>query len=722
MRRQTAANIVAVERHGENSLRIYRRENTTVRAEVVAFEPWMLVPSPAIDQIKATASVTRLDGDAPLSHIVTFESWSAWRHARQTLRDSQLPMLTFVAPAEQYFVRCGGGMFDGMVYSDLIRVQLDIETSGLDPAAPDAEIVIITATVNGHDALMLRGDQLSEGEMLNVLSEWIRDHDPDIIEGHNVFNFDLPYLSARAQRLNHALRWGRDGSSLRIGNEQRFKAGARTIPYQSAFVYGRHIIDTYQQIQRYDVSGSLGSYALKPAIRALGLERSDRTHIDRDAIVEAWTNDRMSLLRYAVDDVYDVNSLSELTVPTEFYQCSVVPGALQAVATGGPGEKINDMLVREYVIAGSSIPLPQTPRGYPGGHTELRRTGVFKPIVKCDVESLYPSIMLTDRIEPAQDHLGVFLPMLDKLTQQRLEAKRTVDTTTGAERALWVGMQSSLKVLINSFYGYLGYSRGYFNDYVAAERVTLRGQAIIQHIVKRLEQRGAAAIEVDTDGVLFTPPAGITSKHEEMAFVDEIAATLPERIRLAHDGRFRAMLSLRLKNYALMTYEFDIVLKGSSLRSRRDEPLLRTFLVDAVPRLLEPDRFGDPRELYLNVASRIQSGSLSGDEIARTETITEQTFTSASNFRIAAAVAGERIGERVTLYQRSDGSLARSTAFADDADRRYLLRRLHEIAMRFQPVFTTMEEFGYIFPSVTLETDIAMLRKTPRTTQLSLFG
>ena len=64
------------------------------------------------------------------------------------------------------------------------------------------------------------------------------------------------------------LAWGRDGSALRAGNNNRtqFKVAARSVPYQQHFVYGRHLIDTYQQIQRYDVAGNLSSYGLKPVV------------------------------------------------------------------------------------------------------------------------------------------------------------------------------------------------------------------------------------------------------------------------------------------------------------------------------------------------------------------------------------------------------------------------------------------------------------------------
>ena len=73
------------------------------------------------------------------------------------------------------------------------------------------------------------------------------------------------------------LRWGRDGSPPRLGQGvQRFKVAALTLPFTPCYVHGRHVVDTYQQIQRYDTAGRLGSYALKRVMRELGLERVER--------------------------------------------------------------------------------------------------------------------------------------------------------------------------------------------------------------------------------------------------------------------------------------------------------------------------------------------------------------------------------------------------------------------------------------------------------------
>jgi DNA polymerase, archaea type len=713
--------IVAIERVGESNVRVYRRDTDAVSCDEDRLQPWLVASEDALRVIDPPEASEVLSGSGVLNRRFRFHTWSAYMAAHRALRDASIAAISMPSPIEQYLVDTGRGLFRGMTLDRLVRVQLDIETLSLDARGPDARIVLITASINGSNPVVFRGDELSESEMIRALNDWIQRHDPDIIEGHNLFNFDLPYLMERAREHNVALIWGRDGSPVRLGSEQRFKAGARTIPYQSAYVYGRHIVDTYQQIQRYDTAGQLESYALKAAITALGLERSDRTHIEGAAIAGTWETDRAALIRYATDDVFDVNTLSELTLPTEFYQTTLLPRGLQSVATGGPGEKINDLLIRAYISQGESVPLPMPARDYPGGFAEIRNAGRFAPVVKCDVESLYPSIMLADRIRPAGDRLDVFIPMLSILTERRITAKRAEQVTQGGEQARWRGIQSSLKVLVNSFYGYLGYGRGYFNDYDAARAVTLRGQQIVQRIVTALEEGGATVIEIDTDGVLFRPPDDVCSEHDEVELITSIGESLGSGIRLAHDGRYRGMLSLRLKNYALLTYDGRVVLKGSSLRSRREEPFLRRFLRDAVAHLLEPEEHGDIRSYYLDTAQSIIEGRLRPEEFSRTETITDQTYTSDSTRRLAAAAQGERIGERIAVYERTDGALGRIEEYAGDEDRAYLLRRLRDMAERFRPLYPADGEFDYTFPQLTLRTDIAELRSTQQSTQLGLF-
>jgi DNA polymerase elongation subunit (family B) len=276
-------------------------------------------------------------------------------------------------------------------------------------------------------------------------------------------------------------------------------------------------------------------------------------------------------------------------------------------------------------------------------------------------------------------------------------------------------------VLINSFYGYLGYSRAIFNDFDAAERVTLRGQELIQHLALDLEHEGAEPIEIDTDGIYFRPPDSVKDLDREEAFVAGLAARMPEGISLAHDGSFRGMLSLKTKNYALLTHDDRLVLKGSSLRSRRDERVFRRFLREAARQFIT-GAFEDTRDRYFQFAEEIMSQRLPIEEISRWEMVTEKTFTSEANRRLATAAGEERIGERLAVYQRTDGELARIEQYQHDEDIDYLLRRLRDMAQRFRALFDDDASFNYVFPVLTSRTDLNQLRTAPLVRQASLFS
>jgi DNA polymerase, archaea type len=720
---------VAVERLGGDRVRLFRRRGNAVSAVEDALHPWLLAERAEPWQgRRGVAAIETLAGEHALRYLVDFADWPRFLDAVQQGQDTGERFFRLRSPVEQYLVRSGRTLFKDMVFEEPRRLQIDIETTGLDARDPHSQVIIV-AMKSGEveDLFLLEQD---ERELLARVSERLLELDPDVIEGHNLFNFDLPFLVTRAERMGVPLRWGRDGSPIRIGSgSARFKAGALTLPYTPAYVHGRHIIDTYQQIQRYDIGGHLSSYGLKQAVEELGLTRPNREFVPGAEIADVWRRDQDRLLRYALDDVRDVAVLSSLATPTEFYQSQILPRPFQAVATGGPGEKLNDLMLRAYLMHGHSIPIAQPSRGYPGGHAELLATGVFRPVVKCDVESLYPSIMLTEGITSSRDTLGAYLPMLADLTQRRLEAKResrrAIQTGQEAERAMWEGMQGSFKVLINSFYGYLGYGGGHFNDFDAAERVTLAGQRIVKQVVENLRTHGATPIEVDTDGVYFVPPAEVDVPGAEERFIDEVASDLPAGIRLSHDGRYAGMLSLRLKTYALLSHDGAMTLKGSALRSRRMEPVLRQFLVDAARRFLRDER-DEVREDYFALAERMRRREMQPEEIGQWGMINDQTLAKFPRLqRLLARLPNPALGRqggRLEFYERQDGELGLIDEWKHDENTTYLLRRLRDVAERFRDLFASDAEFNAYFPAISMRTDMKAARQQQAAEQLNLFA
>lgn len=671
---------------------VYQRTGDTVKEHLFPFRPWLLS---AEKPSEPAVNVTRLTGEG-LCWLCEFDSFDAFFTARSALRDRGLrsmhDYIAFPSFVRQFLVRSGITWFKGLSFDDVLRLQLDIETTTLSPRHPEAAVLMVALCSNQGFRQVLVGE---EPELFRNLNTLIQDLNPDVIEGHNLLGFDIPYLHARALAHNIRLTWGRDGSQLRLSERRSYTLSGYSRPFHQAQVFGRSLIDTLMGVQRYDVGrGELTSLGLKEVARQLGIAEPGRVYLDRAQMQKLFEEEPERVSEYALQDVCETASLASIVMPPEFYVSQMAPDSYQANATGGTGEKINLLMIREYLRQGQAIPLPRTGRPVIGGYTDIRRTGLIEPVVKCDVESLYPSLMLARKIAPATDHLGVFLPMLRELTTRRLQAKANKARAAGSERTYWDGLQASFKILINSFYGYLG-AGFFFNDPDAAEQVTTGGQEIIRKVVRELEDRGASVVEVDTDGVYFQPPADVETLDDEQRLISEISALLPEGINLAHDGRWRAMLSLKVKNYVLIGYDERRIYRGAALRSRADERFGRQFVAQAIDLIAAGD-MDSISGIYMEYLQKIESGELNVEEFCRRERITSKALEGRSLQRAGQAIARSAPGEYVRLYRRSDGTLARVQDYDSDEDREFLCDKLYKFAQRLRPVLG--DEFDRICP------------------------
>ncbi|MDQ2800992.1 MAG: DNA polymerase [Armatimonadota bacterium] len=685
--------IVAVET-GERETTLFLREGEETVTRAVPFVPWLVTDK---ERQFPGAETTELSGEG-YNWLVRFpQGWRAYQEAKRTLRDEHAGVCQYGSAIKQFMVATGCTLFKGMVFDDVKRLQLDIETTTLDPQLPDACIFMVSISNNRGFSEVLIGE---EPEMLRHLLHIVETRDPDVIEGHNFYSFDLPYLMARCAAHNIAPTFGRMNSPAVMGAPRNCAIGTNARQFTPVYLYGRHILDTLLQVQRFDWSrGQVSSYGLKECAQTYGIAPPDRVYLDRSEIVDIFHKDPEKVKTYAAQDVAETAALAALVAPTEFYQTQMIPDSYQNVAVTGNGEKINAILLREYLRQGKAVAKQKAPQPYPGGYTEVRVTGVVKPIVKADVESLYPSLMLTQKIGPASDTLKIFLPLLSDLTQRRLEAKGQLKKTpkNTREYAYWDGLQNSFKSIINSFYGYIG-GPFYFNDYLAARQVTEAGQSIVKQIAAELETQGARVVEIDTDGVYFQPPAEIKTEADELAYVERIGSTLPPGIRLAHDGSYAAMLSLKMKNYVLVEPNGHKIFKGSSLRSRADERYGRHFLTDAVNLLLneEPDKLS---HLYKDLMDKIEAGQMPIEQLAKRERVTDKLLSSDMRKRAADAIKGAGInqGEFVSLYQKKDKSLGLVQDYAHDEDTDYYAQKLYKFAGRLKEAVGE-DTFEMLFP------------------------
>ncbi|HUS14636.1 MAG TPA: DNA polymerase domain-containing protein [Chloroflexia bacterium] len=515
-----------------------------------------------------------------------------------------------VGAVEQYLMSTGRVYFRGLAYGDLHRLQFDLETTALSPQHGRIFLVAVRDT-QGLATVLEAPTPDDEPQLIAELCRLIRDRDPDVIENHNLFGFDLPFLFERAAALGVPLELGRpEGPRLleRFSEPAAYRRRRRT-RYSLA---GRELIDTLDAVWRHDFAvRDMPGYGLKVAARYFGVAAPERTYLPGHAIFRTYQTDPAQVRRYALDDVQEVDGLSQRLLGAPFALAAMAPRRYERVAAAGPAMGILEpMLVRSYLRAATAIPVGPPPGdgadgGHAGGATYLFAAGVAGQVVKADIASMYPSIMRVYGIGPAQDTLGVLLGLVGRLTDLRLHHKQAARVAAPGSAAAFEhsAVQAAMKILINSAYGYMGAGRmALFADRAAADAVTRQGRAILDGVVAALRARGMALIEGDTDGVFFAVPPGWTAA-QEAALVAEVAATLPAGLRLEMEGRYRAMLSHEVKNYALLTYDGALIVRGGALRSSRSEPFGARFLEAALSCTLRGDTIGLQQVYQATVAA-----------------------------------------------------------------------------------------------------------------------
>lgn len=523
-----------------------------------------------------------------------------------------------VGPVEQYLMLTGRVYFRNMTYDDLYRMQFDLETTALDPKRGRIFMVAICDN-RGFSTTLDAPEPEDETALIAKLCQVIRERDPDVIENHNLFGFDLPFLEERANAHGISLSIGRQGGPMVLEQrEETLAIGPEARKRVRYSVAGREFIDTLDAVRRHDfVVRDLPGYRLKEVAKYFGIASAERVYIAGEAIFDTYRHNPAQVRHYALDDVREVDGLSRRLLGAPFALAGMAPRRYERLASAGPAMGVLEpILVRAYLRMGAALPARVTEQTaemglHEGGAVHLLATGVAEHVVKADVASLYPSLMRTFQIGPSSDRLNVLLGILAQLTDLRLSHKAAAKHArpNSVEANHHNATQAAMKILINAAYGYMGAgTMALFADSRAAGEVTRRGRAVLTQVLDDLRQRGMALIEADTDGVYFAVPPGWTEE-QERDLIEQIGAILPSGIRLEYEGRYRAMFSHEVKNYALLTYSGRLVVHGVAMRSSRAEPFGERFLRQALYSTMTGDVVS-LRRLFLETVEALRSRTL----------------------------------------------------------------------------------------------------------------
>jgi DNA polymerase, archaea type len=608
--------IVAVELGETGTVRVHRRETDgSTATNVEPFHPFVWADSDVVD---LGIETEKLQSDLRYGWLIAVDSWKELIALRNGLKNAGRDFFAFTDPVQHYLTATGRTLFKDLPFEELKRMQLEV----LSFEGGDNHVMSIALSDNTGWQELISVDpnniEESERNALRRLTALIKERDPDVIEGHNLFRFDLPYLVGRAKKLKTKLDWGRSGGFLR-SRPSRLQIAEKTIDYPKFAIDGRHFVDTFLLAQFYDVGmRSLAGFERADVARHFDLCDSEEiSALGGKELQRAYLGDSETFRRRALCGVREARALSDLLSPSYFIQAQIFPYNYQDVIVRGNATRINALFLREYFRQRHSIPELPMVRAFEGGYTDIFFTGVARNVWHCDIASLYPSVMLQFECFPTTDQLQIFRHLLTDLRTFRLEAKAKMRAERDpAKQHHLQALQNTFKILLNSFYGYLGFAQGHFADFDAAARVTQIGRDLLKKMIEWLNTHGAQVIEVDTDGIYFVPPENIDIDDLQK----NLAKELPPGIDVEIDEQFDAMFSYKAKNYALLTNVGDVIIKGGALKSRGLEKFQRVFLEEMIKLIMQgkPEAVGDLRNEF---EQRIRNREWKIDMLMKTDTL-----------------------------------------------------------------------------------------------------
>lgn len=543
---------------------------------------------------------------------------------------------------EGFMLRSGMTYFKGMKVNEVSLLSFDIETTSLDKEADNAEVVLLSMTYRDREGKIFKAmfdifDYKTKKEFWYDINQAVLTWNPDVILGHNIISFDLPY----ADHNSIGLDWGRDGS--RITFEEKTskirKDGSQQYDFHNVNIHGREVIDTFFLSLKYDIGREFPSYGLKAIEKHLGLVKENRSwdfqtwpvwkvvQAYKDGNTKIWADFKA----YCGDDSDSPIKMFDIMIPSLFYLCQAVPKTLQQMINEASGSQLDSLMIRSYLQDGCSLPNSSRKQEFEGA-ISMGIPGIYKNVRKVDVASLYPSIMLQYKIHDHQkDPKNHMLQMLAYFRDERLKNKKLASDTGDK---YYDDLQNAQKIMINSMYGFLGAGYLLFNYPEGAAEVTRYGREILQkgvewstgHILEKViktvrnegtedeEEKyhwivgekvsqglGYTLVNVDTDSFSYTD-GSLPTKGQFKDQIKQLNSIYPELISWEDDGVYEKVIIVKAKNYVLKKHkdwckpkdldkngEPKLKVKGSSLTDQKKEPRLLTLLEQYIDVLIRKD-------------------------------------------------------------------------------------------------------------------------------------
>jgi DNA polymerase-2 len=470
-------------------------------------------------------------------------------------------------------------------------------------------------------------------QLLAAFIAWIARHDPDVLIGWNVIQFDLRILQRHADQFRMPLTLGRDGSAM----EWREHGGRQG--HFFAAIAGRLVVDGIEALK--SATWSFPSFSLENVSQTLlGEGKAIDNPYDRMAeINRRFAEDKPALARYNLKDCELVTRIFAHTGLMTFLLERASVTGLAADRSGGSVAAFEHLYMPVMHRQGFVAPNlgDVAPADSPGGFVMDSRSGLYDSVLVLDYKSLYPSIIRTFLIDPVglveglrsidpADTVEGFMQARFSRTRHCLPAIVT-QISNGRDAAKRAGnkpLSQALKIILNAMYGVLGTPGCRFFDPRLASSITMRGHEIMHHTRRLIEEQGYQVIYGDTDSTFVWLGRAHADEaadaigralvaHVNAWFTDYLQRTfgLANAMELQYETHYRRFLMPTIrgsdegskKRYAGMTRGLDggdlMVYKGLETVRSDWTPLAQQFQQALYGRIFRAEPYQDYIQQYV---------------------------------------------------------------------------------------------------------------------------
>lgn len=422
---------------------------------------------------------------------------------------------------------------------DIKVLSFDIENAFPPPDGEEyGQIIVI-----GYSIRNKRSDETEKGylsgeeeDILKGFNKLIMDKDPDILIGYNIDGYDLPVIEYRMVRYGLFLNIGRDGSKAKRINGQFWRTK------------GRIVSDVWWNVKKI----------LHPKHETLNFVANEllgegKDDVDRLNIMEEYRKRPKEVIDYCIKDADLTLRIMEKmrVVDRNMFMATVTKLPLEDTTNGGTSNYVDSLLIR--LAARRDIAIPMTGgmnlknQSIEGGHVESIGAGIYDMVIVLDFKSMYPSIIMKYNIcfstlseegtivsptgvkfyDPSVKK-GVIPELLQTLMARRDEVKKRMKVATGEEREYLDGVQSAIKILMNTFYGVLASAFYRFTNPDLGSSVTSLARKTIMGLIQQLKDKDLKVIYGDTDSVFIA--SGKNNLQDTIAMGRELSKSISSEL------------------------------------------------------------------------------------------------------------------------------------------------------------------------------------------------